>query len=173
MPEPEPCPFEARVTFAEFVTPIVGSVGLSGRVMFFCTSMAASIAIFGWSTVCTCGGTIGSFSIFGRCPLMGSTISCEPPPPPPPFASPALGALGSHTPTSMLVACNCCWFTVSMIFLTPKTTKNAKKARFTVVEIPIAQGLGFTVIRSGTGIGVDVSSSGGKWGGKKTSRMLS
>ena len=45
--------------------------------------------------------------------------------------------------------------------------------RLTVVEIPMAQGLGFTAIRSGTGIGVEVSTSGGSLRGKKTSWMLS
>ena len=46
-------------------------------------------------------------------------------------------------------------------------------ARLTVVEMPMAHGLGLTAMRSGTGIGVEVSSSGGSLGGKKTSRILS
>jgi hypothetical protein len=44
---------------------------------------------------------------------------------------------------------------------------------FNMLEIPMAQGFGFTAIRSGTGIGVEVNTSGGSLGGKKTSRMLS
>ena len=45
--------------------------------------------------------------------------------------------------------------------------------RLTVAEMPKAQGLRLNAIRSGTGIGVEVSSRGGSLGGKKTSRMLS
>ncbi len=45
--------------------------------------------------------------------------------------------------------------------------------RLTVVEMPMAQGLGFTAMRSGTGMGVEVSTSGGSLRGKKTSWMLS
>ena len=43
----------------------------------------------------------------------------------------------------------------------------------TVVEMPMAQGFGLTAIRSGTGMGVEVNSSGGSLTGKNTSRMLS
>src|ERR1039457_3798586 len=135
--------------------------------------MADSIAILGLSTVSTWGGTIGSFSIFGRCPLMGSTMLCSPPPPPPPFESPALGAFGCHTPTSMLVAFSFGLFTGLISVFTQRNNYKHRTARFTPLEMPIAQGLGFTAIRSGTGIGVEVKTRGGKWGGKKTSRMLS
>ena len=38
----------------------------------------------------------------------------------------------------------------------------ATMARLTPDEMPMAQGLGFTAMRSGTGIGVEVSSSGGR-----------
>ena len=60
-----------------------------------------------------------------------------------------------------------------MIFLPTKNSKTTKIIRFTAVEMPIAHGLGFTAIRSGTGIGVEVSFSGGSLGGKNTSWMLS
>src|SRR4051794_36341584 len=63
--------------------------------------------------------------------------------------------------------------TVSTIFLPTKNRTTRRMLRFTVVEMPIAQGLGFTASRSGTGIGLEVSSSGGSFGGKNTSRMLS
>ena len=42
-----------------------------------------------------------------------------------------------------------------------------------VVEIPMAHGFAFTAIRSGTGIGVEVSSRGGSLTGKNTSWMRS
>ena len=44
---------------------------------------------------------------------------------------------------------------------------------FTSVAVPTAQELVFAVIRSGTGIGVEVNSSGGSFGGKNRSRKLS
>ncbi len=43
----------------------------------------------------------------------------------------------------------------------------------TVEEIPMAHGFAFTAIRSGTGIGFEVSSRGGSLTGKNTSWMLS
>ena len=43
----------------------------------------------------------------------------------------------------------------------------------TVPEMPMAHGFGLTAMRSGTGIGVEVNSSGGSLTGKNTSRMLS
>jgi hypothetical protein len=38
--------------------------------------------------------------------------------------------------------------------------------------VPQAHGFRLTAIRSGTGIGVEVSTNGGYFGGNKTSRML-
>ena len=55
----------------------------------------------------------------------------------------------------------------------PSQMASSRMARLKVDEIPMAQGLAFTAIRSGTGIGVEVSSRGGSLTGKKTSRMLS
>ena len=49
----------------------------------------------------------------------------------------------------------------------------ARMRPFTTVAVPTAHGLVLTAIRSGTGIGVDVSSSGGSLGGKSVSRTLS
>ena len=49
----------------------------------------------------------------------------------------------------------------------------AGSAPFTNVAVPTAQGLYFTAIRSGTGMGVEVNSSGGSFLGKKTSWMFS
>src|ERR1017187_5494667 len=63
--------------------------------------------------------------------------------------------------------------TVSMIFLPTKNSTISRIERLTVVEIPIAQGLGFTAIRSGTGMGVEVRTNGGSLRGKKTSLTLS
>ena len=72
----------------------------------------------------------------------------------------------------MSVACSCCCLHLSMIFLTPRKITSARIDRFTAVAMPMAQGLAFTAIRSGTGIGFEVNCSGGSWGGKKMSRML-
>ena len=63
--------------------------------------------------------------------------------------------------------------TVSMIFLPTKNRTTSRMVRLTVVEMPMAQGLGLTAIRSGTGMGVEVSTRGGSLRGKKTSWMLS
>jgi hypothetical protein len=59
-----------------------------------------------------------------------------------------------------------------MIFLLTKKSMINRKSTLRVAEMPTAQGLRLTAIRSGTGIGFEVSSSGGSLGGKKTSRML-
>ena len=59
--------------------------------------------------------------------------------------------------------------TVSMIFLPTKKSTTSRMARLTVVEIPMATGLALTAMRSGTGIGVEVSTSGGSFLGKKRS----
>src|SRR5579863_7294192 len=119
MPVPPPSPFEASVTLADLVTPSVGSEGLSGSLISGWTLIAGSMASFGLSTVCTCGGVTGSLDFLGMRPLTGSTRLWSPPPPPPPACGP-LGPISLKSPTSMTLAVSRGLITFSMKILAPK-----------------------------------------------------
>ena len=76
------------------------------------------------------------------------------------------------SPTSICVTCR-----GGMILLittrAPRYSTSSRIAPLTNVAVPTAQGLYLTARRSGTGMGVDVSSNGGSFLGKKTSWMFS
>ena len=72
----------------------------------------------------------------------------------------------------MFVACKG-GFTMLWTMRMPSQMASSRTEILKVVEIPMAHGFGFTAIRSGTGIGCEVSSRGGSLTGKNTSRMLS
>ena len=126
--------------------------GLSGSLMSFCTSIAGVNASFGLSRIGTMGGVIGSFILEAACP--SSDRRCRA------TAATAAARRSRTWAPSEVADIDIGQITVGFTDrmndrdARAKISKRQDGPRLTKVDVPTAQGLALTAIRSGTGIGV-------------------